>query len=421
MKKQKEQAIKRGFRFFYLLIHIPGVALGVFLFLFSVIGLILFPREASFRINQLVAMIVSLIDSIVLFIPVHKTTDTKKLTFLYYLLTAIIMLNAGLLMYPLYVITFVLLFGKLFTVMLRLFSLLKLAGKTKTIFALQAKGVILLAVVALISFQGMAFLRNAYGRKIPPRNTPLITPAPTPNPKTSLPDLGFVIPGKPTRIWKTVSPPHITIIDTLIAGTGGMHGTLFIHDGTSLMKLAQVTAIEFANGKYSMGSFGIPVISPDYKYLFIEEQGYEGGRTHAFALRNGRPLDRSAYPNAPGVMHWSEGGKCILGEQYEYGDRQALQLGVENGNGYTMYPYDKSVITAMGIEDLSVFWIKGDACQALLTFTSGLTVNPKGFGEDLDEEILFDMTNGPVRRNRWKALFNFESSQKPIKPIQIYP
>lgn len=421
MKKQKEQVIKRGFRLFYLLIHIPSVALGIFLLLFSAIGLALFPREQSFRINQLVAMIVSLIDSIVLFIPVHKTTDVKRLTVMYYVFTAIVMLNAGLLMYPLYVITFVLLFGKLLTVMLRLFALLKLAGKTKAIFALQVKGLIILTMVALTSFQGMTMLRSAYGRKIPPRKAASVTPAPTPNPNTPLPKLGFTIPGKPTRIWKTATPPYIYVIDTLVPGIGGSYSTLYIHNGETLIRAAQVIGIEFKNGEYSIGNFGNPVISPDRKYLFIEEQGYEGGLTHAFALQSGKPLERTAYPNAPGVMHWSVGGKCILGELYEYGDRQALQLGVENGNGYDMYPYDQSVITAMGMEDLSVMWVKGDACQALLTFTSGITVNPKGLGEDMDEEILFDMTNGPVRRNRWKALFNFESSQKPVTPVQIYP
>lgn len=409
------------FHYIYHVIHVISVMYGSLLLFLSALGILIFFHDPSFRVTQLVAMIVSVIDSIALLVPVHKTQDTKHLARMYYSLTATSMLTAGLLIYPVYVITFIILLAKLMITSLRLFAILRIRGEIKMIRTFFLRGTLLLIVIIILSTQGMRWLVQTYGRKIPSPDKVIEAPAPPQKPNTPLPDLGFPIPGKPTRIWKTATPPYITIIDTQLAGTGGQHGTLYMHDGSSLIKLTQVMAVEFADGRYSVGNFGTPVISPDRKYLFIEEQGYEGGLTHAFMMANGKALDRNAYPSAPGVMHWSEGGKCILGELYEYGDRQALQLGIENGNGYTMYPYDQSVITAMGMEDLSVYWMRGDSCRTLLTFTSGITVNPKGLGEDLDEEIIFDMEKGPVRRNRWIPLFDFQSSQKSTAVTQIYP
>ncbi len=406
----------------YRLVHVICVIYGMPTLLISLVGVIIFFHDPSFRINQFAGMIVSVIAGITLLIPVHKIKDEKRLKKIYYLLTVTTVLTGGLLAYPIYAITFVLLLIKFFLTSLRLFAILKMQGQAGVIRTLLFKNAILLVILSLLVTQGMEWLVKAYGRKILPPDDTASSSVQTMT-DTSIPvlKLGFEIPGTPSRIWKTGSNPPITIIDTLLPGKGGNYSTLFIHNDQKLIKLAQVSSVEFNDGTYSTGKFGTPVISPDRKYLFIVENGYEGGFTHAFSIQDGKPLSRGSYPSSSGTMHWSDGGKCILGELYEYGDRQALQLGVENGNGYTMYPYEQSVAVAMGIEDLSISWLKEPRCTALLTFTAGIMITPKVAGEYTDQEIIFDMEHGPVKRNRWKPLYNFESSQKPTALLQIYP
>lgn len=389
---------------------------GVLLFL-SGFGLVLFWYENSLRVNQISGILVSLIGSVILLLPVHKTTDTKKLTGYFFALTFAVMLLTGLLTYPTYIITMALLFLKLFITMLRLFSLLKLSGDAKRIRPLVTRGILLSLLVLFASTQGIGYLHHAYGRKIAPRVTP--TPTPVLQEARSLPSLGIPLPGKPTRIWQL--DDEIFILETTLWENGGNYPTLFIIRDKLLTRIAQTTGIRLNEGTVTIGNFGNPVVSPDKKYLFIEEQGYEGGRTHAINIANVTPLETQNYPSMPGTMHWSPDGACILGELYEYGDKQTLQLGVENGNGYTMYPYDRSVNIAMGLENLLVLWKKETPCTAFLTFTAGLMLHPKGTGENMDEEILFDMTHGPVKRNRWQPLFDLQSAKKSAFLRLIYP
>lgn len=420
MKKRSNSPKKRTIiPLLYRSIHVICSLYGGVLLFFSGFGLVLFWHEKTMRINQLAGLLVSLIGSVILFLPVHKTADTKKLTGYFYALTIAVMLLTGLLTYPTYLITMTLLFLKLFITMLRLFGLLTLSGEAMRIRPLLIRGVVLSLFVLVASIQGIGYLQHAYGRKIPSRIMPTPTPKPLQQPARAMPDLGVPIPGKPTRIWQL--DDKTSLLETTLWEHGGNFPTLFIIRNNAITRVAQATGIQFNDGIHTIGNFGNPVVSPDNKYVFIEEQGYEGGRTHAINLITASPLEPQNYPSMPGIMHWSPDGRCIVGELYEYGDTQALQLGVENGNGYTMYPYEQSVSTAMGLENTLVLWKKGSPCTAFLTFTAGLMIYPKGAGENMDEEILFDMKHGPVKRNRWQPLFDLQSSKKSALLRQIYP
>lgn len=406
----------------YRLAHLLSVIYGALTLFVSLFGIVIFFYDNSFRINQLMSMIIGTIASISLLIPIYKTNDEKRLTKICYLITATTALTTGLLTYPIYVISFALLLVKLFIVSLRLFTMLKSKKNRVKIRKVILINLVLLITFTLLSTQGMRWLVQTYGKKIIKQDVANnITLERKIDPTALLPDLGFTIPGKPIEIWEITSAPQITLINTLLPGKGGEYSTLFIHDGNTLTKLTQVNGIEFSEGNYSIGEFGTPTISPDQKYLFIPENGYEGGRIHAFNIQTSKPLAVNSYPSSSGVMHWSPGGKCIMAEMYEYGDRQVLQLGAENGNGYVMYPYEKSVTVAMGISNLSIFWLAEPKCAALLTFTAGMMIHPKEIGENIDQEIIFNMEEGPVKRSRWQPLPDFEISADPAPILQIYP
>lgn len=150
--------------------------------------------------------------------------------------------------------------------------------------------------------------------------------------------------------WVDTAQPHVYLVTSDTGAITGAQG-LYIYDGKNTKKVFQSRNVEFANGQKSggvlyttwvtPGSDGTEEtyrdnlrskkellhkqfdISPNGKYFFGYESGYEGGAGFTIDLTRMEqvPLNFSA----PNALLWSDDGTCGVTYTSEYGDQQHFE------------------------------------------------------------------------------------------------
>lgn len=148
--------------------------------------------------------------------------------------------------------------------------------------------------------------------------------------------------------WIDAQEKELLLVTSDTGLVEGAHG-LYIFKDSKINKLHQSNSVKFENGEQSDGKLYNPWIntseknsvkenppenrkaelhrtffkSPDGRYLFGYERGYEGGLAFAIDLQT----MKSVNPNPTAINHhWSSSGKCAIGYTYHYGDRQSIEM-----------------------------------------------------------------------------------------------
>jgi len=139
--------------------------------------------------------------------------------------------------------------------------------------------------------------------------------------------------------WVLESKPYIFLVTSDTGTIQGAQG-LYVYDGEKTKKVYQARTITFGSGEKSAGRLYAPWIgeniqtkkeqmhhvfsfSPEFRYLFGYESGYEGGIGFTIDLETIAPKELSLTPT--GNMHWSPDVSCAINYGYAYGDSQFIE------------------------------------------------------------------------------------------------
>ena len=182
--------------------------------------------------------------------------------------------------------------------------------------------------------------------------------------------------------WVDETRSYVLIVTSDTGTLNGAQG-LYIYDGTRTKKVYQSSSIEFANGVKSSGRLYTPwidinakknqmnnvfTISPDGRYLFGYESGYEGGRGFVIDLPNMEKVKSEI--NVSSGLLWSPSKECAINYGYNYGDEQYLQLVYYKDGNLAVKTFDKHFFVS---EFGDVYW-KGN-CDGIVSVKSEYDIN----------------------------------------------
>lgn len=215
--------------------------------------------------------------------------------------------------------------------------------------------------------------------------------------------------------WVDKNRPYVFLVTSDTGTLKGAQG-LYVYDGKQVIKIYQARNIEFADGKTSPGRIYIPwfspsmrqnefeeelkkvkirmndvfFLSPDGRYLFGYESGYEGGSGFTIDLHTMKKtlLQLDVF----GRLRWSPDKKCAVNFAYEYGDQARLQLVLYQKGTLISKTIDQYFVSSSLID---AYW--GEACDGVVAIFS-----------DYDAQ---------GNEHRQTTLYKFSSDKESLTPI----
>lgn len=185
-------------------------------------------------------------------------------------------------------------------------------------------------------------------------------------------------------VWVDKTRPYVFLVTSDTGTLDGAQG-LYIYDGTKSQKVYQANSVEFAKGKKIPGRLYVswfePIVtlsdyyfelgkkrerihnvfslSPDGRYLFGYESGYEGGVGFIIDTMSMKKVEN---PLNLSHLYWSPDKTCAINFAYEYGDTQHVELVYYDGDELATKIYYSPSFYSTGL--LDVFW--GDTCNGVV-------------------------------------------------------
>ena len=166
---------------------------------------------------------------------------------------------------------------------------------------------------------------------------------------------------------------EFTLIEVKEKKSDGEYPSIYVFDAKELKHIVTAKAITFESGEKSIASFGNVTLSPDSRFLFIEEKGFEGGQTYTYDLKNQTLLTENLL-DISGTPRWSPNAACVIEEAHFYGDEQRISMYTQTDHGFSKTP--STIQTALGIEDMQVKWVSEKPCTAIVEVSAELYYAP---------------------------------------------